>query len=329
MPKPVIKIINVNKRFGKKNILRNINLEIESGEIFGIIGMSGSGKTTLLNTIIGFLQPEIGDVLFKIEHLLSFKDDSSQFRSVFTNKNEVKTIFGFATQNPSIYSNLTSVQNLDYFGKLYNLPSLIRKTNIEILLNLMNIYDSKDIPAGHLSGGMKKRLDIACSLIHDPKVLILDEPTADLDPLMRKQMWSLIKDINKKGTTIILSSHFLEELEHFCDRVCILYDSEIIITGIPNDVKKYYTKEQKIKIEISTNDYTKIIKLLEEQKTLLGISEYKCEGAKLIVHTSKAEVVLRKLLSIIKDINKNLIDVTVEDPSLESVLEMIATERKS
>jgi ABC-2 type transport system ATP-binding protein len=328
MSSAVIKVINLNKRFGKKTILKDINLEINSGEIFGIIGMSGSGKTTLLNSMIGFLQPERGDVLFKIEHLLSFKDDSTQFRSVFTNQSEVRTLFGFATQSPSIYSKLSSFENLNYFGRLYDLPGTIRKTNVEILLNLMNIYESRDIPAGHLSGGMRKRLDIACSLIHDPKVLILDEPTADLDPILRKKMWRLIKEINRKGTTIILSSHFLDELEHFCDRVCILYNSEIIISGTPTEIKNFYSKEQEIKLEIASHDYSEIIRSLESHKDELAITKYEMDGNKLLIFTSKAEIVLRKLLSHIKELKTTLVDVTVEDPSLEEVLEMIAEDKK-
>lgn len=321
MSDAVIKIIDLTKRFGKRTVLNKINLEINSGEIFGIIGLSGSGKTTLLNTLIGFLEPEAGDVRFKIEHLLGFKDDETQYRSVYNNVLDVKKTFGFAAQEPSVYSQLNSLENLDFFGKLYGLSKDIRKTNMEILLKLMNIYDARHLPAVNFSGGMLKRLDIACALIHDPKILILDEPTADLDPLLRKQMWKLIKQINEKGTTIILSSHFLDELEVLCDRVAILYDSKIMITGTPNEVKNFYSKDQEITLETTPGKYDEIMKKLKSARVNIKSSEI--QNNKLIIYTETAERSLHQILHIIEEMNEILIDVTVEKPSLQEVLEMM------
>ncbi|MFP4403587.1 MAG: ABC transporter ATP-binding protein [Nanoarchaeota archaeon] len=328
MSDKIIKIIDVNKKFSKKTILDDINLEIKSGEIFGIIGLSGSGKTTLLNTIIGFLQPDKGDVLFKIEHLLNYKDDSLQYRSVFNNQMDVKKLFGFASQDASVYSQLTCLENLNYFGKLYGLSKDVRKTNNDILLKLMGIYESRNIIAKNLSGGMLKRLDIACSLIHDPKVLILDEPTADLDPIMRKQMWKLIKQINEKGTTIILSSHLLDELEFLCDRVSIIYDSKILIVGTPDEIKNYYSKEQEIKIETTPGDYKKIMNQLKQLGSYQDdIKNMFITDNKLLIYSINAEVNLHQILHIIENQNEILIDVSVENPSLQDVMEKIILEK--
>ncbi len=328
MPSIILKLKDVTKRFGKKTILDKVNLEIRSGEIFGIIGLSGSGKTTMLNTAIGFLQPEGGDVLFKLEHLLEYKDEKVSYRSVYKNENDVKRLFGFAAQTPSFYSKLTSVENLDYFGNLYSLSTDIRKTNTEILLQLMGIYEAKNLPAGHLSGGMQKRLDIACALIHDPKVLILDEPTADLDPLLRKQMWHLIKQINEKGTTIVLSSHFLDELELLCDRVGILYDGKIIMAGTPEEVKNHYSKEEEIRLETSPGRYNKIINSLKKETKQLGIKKMAIEDNKLIIYTQKAESSLHQVLHILEDLDELLIDVIVEKPTLKEVLTKLVEDKK-
>lgn len=328
MSDSIIQVKNVSKRFGKETILKQADFQITSGEIFGIIGLSGSGKTTLLNTMIGFLRPEVGDVRFKLEHLLNFSDDTQQYRSVYNNQMDVKKIFGFAAQAPSVYTQLNCVENLDYFGRLYGLSKDIRETNIDILLKLMEIYESRYIPAGNLSGGMMKRLDIACALIHDPKILILDEPTADLDPLLRKQMWKLIRQINEKGTTIILSSHFLDELEHLCDRVGILYGSKVMSTGTPNEIKRLYSKEQEIRLETTPGSYDEILKKLEKHKDV-SINSTKKEGNKLIIYTSKAERQLHHILHIVEEMDDILIDVTLEDPSLREVLERIVNESKN
>ncbi len=318
----VIKLNDVTKRFGKQTILNRVNLQIRSGEIFGIIGLSGSGKTTLLNTMIGFLEPEGGDVLFKLEHLLDYRDDAISYRSVFKNENDVKKTFGFAAQTPSFYSKLSSLENLEYFGNLYNLSKDVRKTNAEILLQLMGIYESRHLAAGKLSGGMQKRLDIACALIHDPKVLILDEPTADLDPILRKQMWYLINQINEKGTTIVLSSHFLDELELLCDRVGILYNGTIIKAGTPNEIKNFYSKEEEIKLETSPGKYSKIIAELKKNKDLL-IKRMAVQDNKLLIYTQKAERSLHHVLHLLEQENEILIDVVVEKPTLQEVLEKL------
>lgn len=328
MSEDIINIINLHKRFGKKSILKDINLGITSGEIFGIIGRSGSGKTTLLNILIGFLQPDAGDVRFKIEHLLSFQEGTDQFKSVYTNDKVVKMTFGFAAQTPSVYSKLTCMENLNYFGKLYNLPASIRKTNIEILLKLMDLYESRNVPAGFLSGGMKKRLDIACALIHDPKILILDEPTSDLDPMLRKQMWGLIKQINDKGTTIILTSHYLEDLDRFCSRVAILHNAEIMALGSPSEVKKCYVKQQDIRLETESHDYSKFMDVLESKRDHLEISSTAIENNKMLITTTKSDEVIKELLREVKDSKDDIIDMTVEDPSLEYVLEMITSKKK-
>jgi len=324
----VLKIVDLTKKFGKKTILNKVNLDIRSGEIFGIIGLSGSGKTTLLNTIIGFLQPEGGDILFKLEHLLEYNDDKISYRSVFKNVNDIKKSFGFAAQTPSFYHKLSSVENLQYFGNLYNLSNDIRNTNSEILLQLMGLHDSRKLPAKHLSGGMQKRLDIACALIHDPKVLILDEPTADLDPILRKQMWYLIKQINEKGTTIVLSSHFLDELEQLCDRVGILYDSKIIRAGTPNEIKNFYSKEEEIKLETSPGRYNKIINALKKDTKQLAIKRMAIEDNKLIIYTQKAELSLHEVLHILEEMDEILIDVVVEKPTLQEVLERLIESKK-
>jgi len=324
----MLKIHNVTKRFGKKTILNKVNLDIRSGEIFGIIGLSGSGKTTLLNTVIGFLPPEGGDVLFKLEHLLPYQDDTISYRSVYKNENDVKKSFGFAAQTPSFYEKLTSVENLDYFGNLYNLSNDIRKTNTEILLQLMGIYESRNLAAGNLSGGMQKRLDIACALIHDPKVLILDEPTADLDPILRKQMWYLINQINEKGTTILLSSHFLDELELLCDRVGILYDGQIIKAGTPNEIKNYYSKEEEIRLETAPGKYNRIINALKKDTKQLAIKRMAIQDNKLLIYTQQAERSLHQVLHILEDLDELLIDVVVEKPTLQEVLERLIENKK-
>ncbi|MBR9675901.1 ABC transporter ATP-binding protein [Candidatus Woesearchaeota archaeon] len=320
MSNVILRFKDVAKQYGNNLVLDHVNLDIFAGEIFGIIGASGSGKTTLLSSMIGFLKIDSGDILFKEEHLLDFYDNQQPFRSVFKKQNEVKRIFGFASQEPSFYTKLTVYENLDYFGSLYGLSKPDRRTNIITLLNLMGLVTAKDVLADHLSGGMQKRLDIACALIHDPKVLILDEPTADLDPFLRKHFWKLIKKINKKGTTIVLASHNLQELETLCNRISILHQSKIVSVGTPDQLKDKYSKDEEIHLETFPGNYKKLIGSLQHK----NITKMENKGTELVIYTSQAEKVLHELLHLIEKNNESLIDVRLSKPSLDEVFLSLA-----
>lgn len=311
----LIKFKNLTKRFKKRIILTNINLEINKGEIFGIIGMSGSGKTTLLKILIGFLEPEAGDILF-------YSEKDSCYKSIYRSQLEIRNLFGFATQRPSFYPKLTVEENLLHFGALYHLPKKIAKTNASHLLELTGLLDAKDLLAQNLSGGMQKKLSIACSLIHKPKILILDEPTADLDPLSRKETWQIIKGIHRIGTTVLIASHFLDELEEVCNRLAILYDKRIIATGTPDQLKTQYFKNQEIHLIASPGNYNAIAKALSKYPSL-AIKNILVKDHKLIIYTPKAESTLHQILHIIARMDEKLINITLTKPSLAAIFESL------
>lgn len=229
MPQPpYIQFVSVTKRFGKNTtVLDNLSLDIPYGEITAIIGASGSGKTTLLNILIGFIKQTSGKIFF-------------QSREVLKDITNVSTIFGFASQGGSFYYELTVDENLMYFGRLYGLKTKDIKKRIDYLLKVLELENAKKSLGKSLSTGMGRRLDIACALIHTPKVLILDEPTEDLDPLLRKELITTLKKIRDDGTTIILTSHLLAELESLCDKIAILKNGKIVKIDSPSNLKKEY-----------------------------------------------------------------------------------------
>lgn len=229
------KVEGISKVFGNNYIFNNVSFTINQREVFGIIGGSGSGKTTLLNLLVGFLKPDKGEIKYRNDQLLDKNNDL--FNSVSKKQKHLKKIYGFASQNPSFYPNLTVLENLLYFGSLYNLSKENAKSNANQLLELMSLTHAQNTISKKLSGGMQRRLDIACSMIHDPEILILDEPTADLDPLLMSRIWELLKIINKRGTTIIVASHELPYIEKLCTRVAIIKDGEIAAIGKPSELK--------------------------------------------------------------------------------------------
>src|SRR3989338_2307541 len=247
-----IRIDNVTKRFGKQIVLNNLSLSIPFTGIFGIMGLSGCGKTTLLNVIIGFWRPDSGAVYYNGINIREHQRVMNQ-------------LFGFATQAGSVYPKLTVEENLEYFGRLYNMQQQDIKKRIEELLKLVELEDSRHVLAEELSTGMYRRLDIACSMIHNPKILILDEPTGNLDPVLRKKLMALIKRIDDNGTKVIITSHLLGEIEKICDTLAIIHHGEILEMGSPDELKDKYTKDQVIKIETKKKTYENLIPYLKSK----------------------------------------------------------------
>src|SRR3989338_1067797 len=247
-----IRIDNVTKRFGKQIVLNNLSLSIPFTGIFGIMGLSGCGKTTLLNVIIGFWRPDSGAVYYNGINIREHQRVMNQ-------------LFGFATQAGSVYPKLTVEENLEYFGRLYNMQQQDIKKRIEELLKLVELEDSRHVLAEELSTGMYRRLDIACSMIHNPKILILDEPTGNLDPVLRKKLMALIKRIDDNGTKVIITSHLLGEIEKICDTLAIIHHGKILEMGSTDELKDKYTKDQVIKIETKKKTYENLIPYLKSK----------------------------------------------------------------
>ncbi|MFH1650161.1 MAG: ABC transporter ATP-binding protein [Candidatus Woesearchaeota archaeon] len=304
---PAFRVRGLTKRFGSHVVIDNINLNIMPGEIIGLIGSSGSGKTTLLNVLIGFLKPEKGEVQFS-DHFVTNKQP--KYWNVQSMHDRLKRLYGFAAQIPSFYPELTVQENLIYFGNLYDLTPGSIQRNTETLLKLMNLEEFRHLPAKKLSGGMVRRMDIACSLIHNPAVLFLDEPTADLDPVLRNQIWDLIRKINQRGTTIILASHHLTELEGLCNRIAILHEGAILDMGSPHTLKQKHGKHKQIILESYPGEYNSFLHEFENGSVKEG---------RMILLTQNPEHTLRKLLPLLERHHESIIDLTVGSPSLDDI----------
>jgi ABC-2 type transport system ATP-binding protein len=295
--------------------LDKVNLAVKPGEIFGIIGLSGSGKTTLLNTIVGFVEPDRGDIVVK--NPKDKKDYLVSQQSLI-----VKEIFGFAAQHPSFYGKLTVEENLMHFASLYKIPKKQIKERCKSLIRVVGLDGSEKILGQNLSGGMQKRLDIACSLVHNPQVLILDEPTSDLDPVSREDMWALIKDINSKGTTIILASHFVNELEELCSRFAILHKTKIIEVGTPDELKTSYSKNYEIILETKSKKYERLVKQIKSKKSL-RIEDANIRNKVLTLYTPNPEQTLYSLARLIEQMNEKIIDISVNRPTIRELFESV------
>lgn len=308
----IVRISNLNKKAGKRYILKNINLEFKKGESFGIIGVSGSGKTTLMKVLVGFLLPDDGQVLFRTREVL---------KPVHGYMQEAKKSFGFAAQEPSFYLELKVIENLEHFGSLFGVPGVERKQTIEKLLKKVDLWDAKDNLTIRLSGGMRKRLGLIASTIHNPSIFVLDEPTADLDPYSRKQVMKYVKDVNKEGKTVVIASHHLDDIEEMCDRIAVIHDGKILMTGTPAQLRKNFMRDKKIEILTASEDYSRIKENI--RKSDIKLREVKEERRRLIVKTEDTVTALAFIMNEIKKGKQELIDISIEKPTLNEVFEDI------
>lgn len=310
----LVMLDSVSKRFGKRHILDSVSLNIVPGELLGIIGLSGAGKTTLLNVIVGFFRPDAGRVSLKLP--------DGSITSVDKDSGLVKSMFGFAAQTPSYYSKLTVKENLEHFGALYGISEAMLVEKINEILNFVGLQNSRDTAAQNLSGGMQKRLDIACALLHEPKLLILDEPTADLDPLLRKQMWQLIESINRRGTTVIVASHFVDEIEQHCHRIAVLSDSRIQKSGTAEELVGAYAYNYEVEIKTVKKDYSKIAKSLKKLKC---VNDFVEKNDKVIVYTSNPGKMLSWFAKYCSEKKEKLDKLSLSRPPLSEVFESIVS----
>lgn len=203
--------------------VNDITLEIKKGEIFGLLGPNGAGKTTTISILSGLIKPTQGKVFI---HGFDLKQQSD----------ESKKVIGVVPQEIALYPTLTANENLDFFGSMYGISKAALNEKIKHYLNLFGLENTGNKRVEQFSGGMKRRLNLIASLLHDPKILILDEPTASVDVQSRNLIIEFLRDLNKKGTTILYTSHYLEEAENLCTDIAIIDDGKIIIQGSPQQI---------------------------------------------------------------------------------------------
>ncbi|MEM2916115.1 MAG: ABC transporter ATP-binding protein [Candidatus Woesearchaeota archaeon] len=305
----LVRLRGVTKRFGNNVVLDHVDLDIPPGELFGIIGLSGVGKTTLLNTIVGFIKPDEGEVLLQLP-------DKREV-SVLNAKDAAKRMFGFAAQVPSFYGKLSVRENIEHFAALYNIPPGERISKCDSLLRLVGLESAQHTLAQNLSGGMQKRLDIACAIVHDPSILILDEPTADLDPIIRDQIWALLVQINKQGTTVIVASHVVSELEQYCNRIAILRNHKITEVGTTTQLRDIYSKQYEIFLRTDKEDYPKIKAFCSRNRKIYSRMAEKEDC--FVAQTSKPHEALKQLLAFLAKSRISVTYLRVDRPSIAEV----------
>lgn len=297
---PAIQVNNLTKSFDGFVAVGGISFTIESGEIFGLLGPNGAGKTTTISMLSTMLTPTSGTA-------------TVNGHDIVTDEDGVRKSIGIVFQDQSLDEELTAYENMDFHGRLYRIPGEVRRKRIDELLTLVGLEDRKDNLVKTYSGGMRRRLEIARGLLHEPKVLFLDEPTLGLDPQTRNHLWEYIEQLNnEKGITIILTTHYMEEADRLCDRVAIIDHGTIIALDTAENLKASIGGDV---VTIASSNPDAVINLLAAP----WVSRIEERDGLVTVRLQDAD---RHIPGIVTAIHQNSIDITslsVRKPTLEDV----------
>jgi len=298
----IIEVKNISKRFNDKLVLDNISYEVKEGEIFGFIGPNGAGKSTLINIMTSLLTPDNGTI-----EICGY--------DILTEPIKAKECMGYVPQELALMEDLNAYDNLEFFGALYGLKGKLLKERIAEALKVTGLEETRKQKVKKFSGGMKRRLNIAVSILHHPKVLILDEPTVGVDPQSRNHIFSFIKNICKEwGTTVIYTSHYMEEIEELCKRVFIIDLGKEVSYGDREEIKASVFSNNKVIIETQEISGETIMKL----KDVEGIDKVS-DKDNVLTLTIDSKFKLASVLSLLEKESVNIKKISYEEAKLEDV----------
>ncbi|MFY9174261.1 MAG: ABC transporter ATP-binding protein [Peptococcia bacterium] len=298
----LVKINNLVKRYNQVIAVDNLSLDIAEGEIFGFLGPNGAGKSTTINAICGLVKPTQGEIL--IDGLII--------------KNEplkVKERLGLVPQEIALFPTLKARENVEFFGKLAGLKGEQLKNKVQEALELVGLAEHSKGLAKNFSGGMKRRLNIACAIVHQPRLIIMDEPTVGIDPQSRNHILETVRLLNKRGSTIIYTSHYMEEVEAVCSRIAIIDQGRLIACGSKEELKSLVAEEEKLLIEVLDYDYNTLAQL----KDIRGVKDAHLTGNTLEIIVTSAQKVLQDVMVFLAQHGVRIKGVNLMEPDLETV----------
>jgi ABC-2 type transport system ATP-binding protein len=298
-----VQIRHLVKRFGSLTAVNDINLDIKKGEIFGLLGPNGAGKSTTISLILGLITPTSGTVMVNGIDMQK-------------NPHAARGQIGIVTQETVVEPELTAEQNLMIFGKLYHIPEPELHKDIDFALELADLKNFRHSYAGTFSGGMKRRLETAKSLMHAPGLILLDEPTTGLDIQNRTKIWDLLRDINKKqNVTILMTTQYLEEADQLCNRIGIIDHGKLIALGTPSELRQKMGVSSIIEISADREDLQKVARAFEKVGLEAKILSNKVTAAGGSNATKKIEALVKEISAMKVPIH----NISMHEPTIDDV----------
>lgn len=299
----MLELVDLSKKFKQSYAVKNLNMFIEKGEIVGLLGPNGAGKSTAISMLSSLVDPTAGDVRFNNKSMLK-------------KPGPLRKVIGMVPQEIALYNDLTAEENLRFFGRIYRLTGTHLKQKIDEVLELIGLTERRKDIVKTFSGGMKRRLNIGVSLLHDPELIIMDEPTVGIDPQSRNYILKTVKQLNKeKGMTVLYTSHYMEEVEFLCDRIYIMDKGNLIASGTKDEIKRILSAEKTISIKVDRLNDT-FVEMLEQHPT---INQVIAEEKEVTIIVGKEVNLFSPLIKMAEDAELELNSVDIKTPTLEDV----------
>ena len=297
------------KQFGDFTAVNQVSFEVKKGEVFGFLGPNGSGKSTTIRILCGILLPSAGA-------------GTVAGYDILTQTEEIKSNIGYMSQKFSLYQNLTVEENIDFYSGIYQIPAEKKQSRKEWVIDMAHLKEFRDSLTGILPGGLKQRLALGCAILHEPRVLFLDEPTSGVDPINRRRFWDLIYELSEQGVTVFVTTHYLDEAEN-CNRLGLLYRGELIASGTPEQLKSELL--QGGVWEVLCDRPQDAILDLQKQS---GIQDVSLFGLSLHIMTEEDPSVEQRITHLLKSKGYRVDRVEKIPPSLEDIFVALIQSRE-
>jgi ABC-2 type transport system ATP-binding protein len=297
-----IEVKELYKAFGETKAVAGVSFSVEKSEIFSLLGPNGAGKTTTISMLSCLLRPDEGDALV-------------MGHSIRKDPMGVKSVLGVVPQEIALYEDLSARENLDFWGKMYGLRGAALKARVDEVLEVIGLTDRAKDQVGKYSGGMKRRVNIGIALLHKPQVIYMDEPTAGIDPQSRRSILDSVLKLKNEGTTVLYTTHYMEEAQELSDHIAIMDHGKVIASGTNEELVKIVGEMDRITVTINAES----AKVLEAWKAIKGVKQVDAEDGTLTILADDSNRVLPSLFETAATNGVRITSVAIQEPNLESV----------
>jgi len=298
----LLKVDNLHKSFGKTKAVDGISFQVEKGEVFGLLGPNGAGKSTTISMISTLIPPAKGEILY-------------EDRNISAEPKSIRQKLGIVPQDIALYPTLTGYENLGFWGSMYGLKGADLKIRMEEVAEIIGLNGRLKDKVQKYSGGMKRRLNIGAALLHKPELLIMDEPTVGIDPQSRNHILDTVLELNRQGMTIIYTSHYMEEVEYLCSRICIMDQGRIIASGTKDELVELIKGQTQISLKLDKPDKG----VLEMLRSINGVAGVELVMDEIAVSGENVDMVLADIIARVTEYGKRISSIDVKKPNLEAV----------